>query len=169
MKQDVVYFAHGKESGPLGTKITYLAEIARKHSCQVESPDYSSTMDADQRVKMLLALKPKAKRHLILVGSSMGGYVSTVASSVLKPSGLFLMAPAFYIPGYKEQSPKPDARNIAIVHGTNDTVVPLDNSVRFAREHHVALHIMESDHRLTDVLSEIGQLFSVFLERTLQD
>ena len=124
-------------------------------------------MDPDQRVKMLLALKPRAKRHLILVGSSMGGYVSTVASSVLKPSGLFLLAPAFYIPGYKEQDPEPNTRNTAIAHGLNDTVVPLDNSIRFAKKHHVSLHILESDHRLMDVLPVVGKLFIIFLEGVL--
>ncbi len=93
----VVYFAHGKESGPWGIKIIALAKIARKKRFAVESPDYSFTMDPEERVKKLFSLNPRAQRDLVLVGSSMGGYISTVASKKLKPSGLFLLAPAFYI------------------------------------------------------------------------
>lgn len=95
-RDNVVYFSHGMESGPFGSKIMALAKVAEKLGFEVESPDYRSTMDADERVKMLLDLNPKANKNLVLVGSSMGGYVATVASKELKPQGLFLMAPAFY-------------------------------------------------------------------------
>ena len=92
-----VFFAHGKESGPWGSKIMALADLARKRGYRVESPDYSDLMDADKRVERLLGLCGENGAD-VLVGSSMGGYVSTVASSVIKPKGLFLMAPAFLSP-----------------------------------------------------------------------
>jgi alpha-beta hydrolase superfamily lysophospholipase len=38
--------------------------------------------------------------EIVLMGSSMGAYVATVAAETIKPSGLFLLAPAFYLPGY---------------------------------------------------------------------
>ncbi|MGH8540495.1 MAG: alpha/beta hydrolase, partial [Stenotrophobium sp.] len=41
--RNLVCFAHGKESGPWGTKITHLAEVARGHGYEVMSPDYSHT------------------------------------------------------------------------------------------------------------------------------
>ena len=53
----------------------------------------------------MLQLELVPHERLILVGSSMGGYVSTVASVSLKPAGLFLMAPAFYMPIGREQNP----------------------------------------------------------------
>jgi len=161
-----VYFAHGKESGPWGTKIQALAEVAKARGFQVESPDYSSTMDPQERVKMLLALKPAAK-NLILVGSSMGGYVSAVASRTLKPRGLFLLAPAFFIDSYPEQSPRPDAGMTEIIHGWSDDVVPPEHSIRYAGEHKVTLHLVDSDHRLTSALPRIGDLFAAFLDRDL--
>ena len=37
-----VYFSHGKESGPWGSKITKLANIAKMHGCKVDSIDYSN-------------------------------------------------------------------------------------------------------------------------------
>lgn len=167
MPGNSVYFAHGKESGPWGTKISALAVIARRKGWAVESPDYSFTGNADERVRHLLSLKPAAEKHLLLVGSSMGGYVSTVASATLKPSGLFLLAPAFFIAGYEQQNPRPCAQQAAIVHGWHDEVVPVDNSIRFAREHGVALHVLDGDHRLTGVLPQIERLFSDFLDEVL--
>jgi hypothetical protein len=56
----------------------------------VLSPNCSDQSDPDACVKWLLAMGLR----LVLVGSSMGGYVSTIASQSLKPAGLFLMAPA---------------------------------------------------------------------------
>jgi alpha/beta superfamily hydrolase len=162
----VVYFAHGKESGPWGTKIQALAGIARNKGCTVESPDYSITQDPQKRVEMLLALKPAA-RKLILVGSSMGGYVSAVASRTLKPRGLFLLAPAFYIKRYPEQNPRPAAAYTEIIHGWADDVIPVANSIKYAGENKVTLHIVDSDHRLTSALNQIGDLFSDFLDRCL--
>ena len=168
MFNDVVYFAHGKDSEPWGAKITALAKIARKHKCHVESPDYSFTNDPEERVKTLLKLKPEAKRHLILVGSSMGGYVSTVASRELRVSGLFLMAPAFYIPRYLQQNPFPKAKHVAIVHGWNDEVIPCDHAVRFAQKYKTQLYLLDSDHRLTSALPIIEKLFGLFLDQVLK-
>jgi alpha/beta superfamily hydrolase len=161
-----VYFAHGKESGPWGTKIQALAGIARGKGCAVESPDYSTTQDPQKRVEMLLALKPAAGT-LILVGSSMGGYVSAVASRTLKPRGLFLLAPAFYSKRYPVQSPRPAAAYTEIIHGWSDDVVPVANSVKYAGKYQVTLHIVDSDHRLTSAMDQIVDLFSMFLDRCL--
>lgn len=49
-----VYFNHGKESGPWGSKISKLAEVARKKGFAVESIDYQDLPDADPRVERLL-------------------------------------------------------------------------------------------------------------------
>src|SRR5882762_9251169 len=95
----LVCFAHGKESGPWGTKITHLANTAKRRGYEVISPDYSHSHDPRARLAQLLELAPKAGRALVLVGSSMGGYVSAMACAALKPQALLLMAPALYFPG----------------------------------------------------------------------
>lgn len=159
-----IYFAHGKESGPWGSKILALATVARERGFEVESPDYSEIADPEARVEKLLSLARTATLPLILVGSSMGGYVSTVASATLRPAGLFLMAPAFYLPGYAEQDPFPSADRVTVVHGWNDDVVPVDNVLRFAREHRAELHLLDSDHRLTSHLDPLRMLFGFFLD-----
>ncbi len=161
---NLVYFAHGKESGPQGTKIQHLSKVAKNMGFEFESPDYSFTQDEQERIDMLLALAPQAD-NLVLVGSSMGAYVSTVASEVLKPKGLFLMAPAFFVPEYAKQSPKPHAVSTMIVHGRDDTIVPMSHSQKYAEEHNVELRIFDSDHRLTSVLTDIEELFQGFLRQ----
>ena len=59
---DLVCFAHGKESGPWGLKITRLADVARQQGFEVMSPDYRQTQNPDERVEMLRALQPRARR-----------------------------------------------------------------------------------------------------------
>ncbi len=54
LKKMKVYFSHGKESGPWGTKIKKLATIAKEHGCSVESIDYTDIENPDLRVRHLL-------------------------------------------------------------------------------------------------------------------
>ena len=77
-------FAHGKESGPWGFKIKRLAKIATAQGCRVDSIDYRDTMDPDLRVEQLLLRLRQETQPFILVGSSMGGYVSLVASASIQ-------------------------------------------------------------------------------------
>ena len=75
-----VVFSHGKESGPWGTKIAALADIARAEGYEVESVDYRGIEDPHARVTRLLAYCRDFQGRLVLVGSSMGGHVSTAGS-----------------------------------------------------------------------------------------
>lgn len=165
MNDDIVYFAHGKESGPWGEKITRLAEIAKSKGFHVESPDYSGMLNPEDRIEKLLSLKPSAEKHLVLVGSSMGGYVSTVASQTLKPAGLFLLAPAFFREDYEIQNPVPLADVIQIVHGWEDELIAAEDIFRYAKEHKTPLMLVVSDHRLMSAMPEIEKLFSDFLDQ----
>jgi len=117
--QPLVLFAHGKESGPWGSKIQHLAAIAQRLGAQVLSPDYGDLPDPDPdaRVARLRAMPLPAHDRLVLVDSSMGGYVSTVASQGMGAQGLFLMAPAFYMPGYAVQEPAPGTPETCMVFG----------------------------------------------------
>ncbi|HYW91658.1 MAG TPA: alpha/beta hydrolase [Gammaproteobacteria bacterium] len=163
---DLLYFAHGMESGPWGTKISALAVVARERGFRVCSPDYSHTRDPDARVRQLLDEHPATAGHLVLVGSSMGAYVSAVASGSLRPDGLFLMAPAMYLPGY-EADPMVQAKRMAVVHGWRDNVVPVANAIRFAQTHRAALHVLDGGHRLAESLPAIRRIFANFLDEIL--
>jgi predicted esterase len=165
--KNLVLFAHGKESGPWGSKIKHLAAIAERHPCKVLSPDYRDTPNPDARVQQLLKMDLIPYEKLILVGSSMGGYVSTLASQSLKPEGLFLMAPAFYMPDYADQAPVSGASKNCVIFGWQDEVIPVEHGIRFAQHQRAELHLFDSDHRLDSVLPEVGKIFESFLISSL--
>jgi len=144
-----------------------MAPVAQRHGLRVESIDYRG-MDPAARVERLLAVASGLREPLILVGSSLGGHVSATVSSQVPTRGMFLLAPAFFMAGYEQYTPVPAACPIEIVHGWNDTVVPPENSVRFARQYRATLHLVDSDHRLTDHIGNICELFDLFLRRLLR-
>ena len=160
---NTVVFSHGKESGPWGAKITAMAAAVRDLDLGVESVDYRGMEDPAQRVEKLLAVARELPGPLALVGSSMGGHVAAAAASRLDAAALFLLAPAFYMPGFEKYTPQDVTAPTAIVHGWHDAVVPVDNSIRWAREHRAALHILDSDHRLEDQIGVICILLRSFL------
>jgi alpha/beta superfamily hydrolase len=163
--QNLVCFAHGKESGPWGTKITHLAEVARARGFKVMSPDYSHSHDPQVRVRQLLELAPAAKR-LVLVGSSMGGYVSAMACAALHPQALFLLAPALYFPGWDEE-PQSIPRLCTVVHGWEDDIVSPEVAIRFSRRHNAELHLLQSGHTLNDQLEILAALLDRQLAQVL--
>jgi hypothetical protein len=84
-----VYFSHGKESGPWGTKIKRLAAIAEDLGCAVDSVDYRDLTDPDLRVERLLEVLANESNEFVLAGSSMGGYVSLVVSAEVDAEAVF--------------------------------------------------------------------------------
>lgn len=159
----LVCFAHGKESGPWGLKISRLAQVAKQRGFEVISPDYSHTHDPGARVAQLLQLRPHAD-CLVLVGSSMGGYVSAMACSGLQPDALFLMAPALYFPDWDEE-PEDIPDLCSVVHGWHDEIVPVEHSLRFARRTGADLHVIDAEHTLNARIDTIAVLFDDFLRR----
>jgi surfactin synthase thioesterase subunit len=157
-------FSHGKESGPWGTKIRALAEVARAAGWSVESLDYQGMDDPHARAARLAAYCRDYGRPLALAGSSMGGFVAAAVAAELPVRGLFLMAPAFYVPGYEQYVPPPPACPVTIVHGWRDDVVPWSGSVRYAESARARLTLLDGDHRLTDNLAELRELFRLFLD-----
>ena len=162
-----VVFAHGKESGPWGTKIRKLAKTATDLGCEVVSVDFTSTQDPDERIGILKQALNLVEGPLILVGSSMGAYVVTVASAEAAPFAMLLLAPAFYLPGYVEQNPVPHCDRTLVVHGRYDEVVPVANVLRFCRRHNIDPQLMEDGHQLLNSLPRIDKLFRGMLEEIL--
>jgi surfactin synthase thioesterase subunit len=162
-----VVFSHGKESGPWGFKIKRLAAIAEQMGCNVESIDYTSLMDPDLRVERLLTVLETQIEPAILVGSSMGGYVSLVASEFVATKALFLMAPALYIPSFKQQQHNSLSSWIEIVHGWSDDIIPVEHSIKFSQQANSTLHLIAGDHALNDVVETVESLFERFMSKLL--
>jgi pimeloyl-ACP methyl ester carboxylesterase len=158
-----VVFSHGKESGPWGRKISALAEVARSEGYDAHSVDYRGLEEPRARIAKLVDVCKELSGDLVLVGSSLGGYVAVASASLLHARGVFLMAPALYVQGLPELRAGVLDCPASVVHGWRDDVVPYEHSVRFAQEYKAALHLLESDHRLHNQLRVIQYLFEYFL------
>lgn len=122
------------------------------------------------------------QEKLILVGSSLGALVGLICAQryggvdqllLLAPATHFMsssggvkmdtifhyafnrelpLAEAFYEDGKQYTSPITPAAPSIIIHGRNDTVIPVANSHAYYHAHRekVTLHEVESDHRLQD-------------------
>jgi surfactin synthase thioesterase subunit len=163
MAAQTIIFSHGKDGEPWGPKIVAMADVAKRHGLRVESIDYRGMDDPAARVTKALEFCRALTEPVVLVGSSLGGHVAAAVSSQVRTRGMFLLAPAFYMKGFEQYTPTPAPCPIGIVHGWNDTVVPVDNSIRFARLHRAALHLLDSDHRLTNSIDTICELLDAFL------
>jgi alpha/beta superfamily hydrolase len=160
---DTVVFSHGKESGPWGSKITAMAAVVRDLGIAAQSVDYRGLDDPAGRVDKLVDFVATLEGSQLLVGSSMGGHVSAAAAARIKPRGLFLLAPAFYMPGYEAHTPQSAGCPTVIVHGWRDDIVPVSHSIRWAGEQRASLHLLDSDHRLEDQLESICRLLRAFI------
>ena len=94
----------------------------------------------------------------------MGGYVACAAARHKDVIGLFLLAPAFYLPGYDMHVFSGLPKAISVIHGWNDSVVPVENSIRFAKRHKANLHILDDNHTLEESTEVLCALFARFLE-----
>jgi predicted esterase YcpF (UPF0227 family) len=162
-----VYFSHGKESGPDGQKIQMLKGIALKNGLNTNSVDYTQIDNPDERAEKLFKIlkKEREENDVVLVGSSMGGYVSLVVAEEVTHSGIFLMAPAVFLSGYKVQEFKGTYQNLEIIHGWEDEAVPVENVLKFAQSQKCLLHLVPDEHRLINSLDTVGNWFDLFLKR----
>ncbi len=150
-----VVFSHGKESGPWGSKITAMAAVVRGLNIAVESIDYRGLDDPADRVHKLVGIAKGVRRAggpggLEHGGPRVGGRGGHAAAARPVPAG------AGFLHGRLRAIHAQDvACPTAIVHGWHDVIVPVENSIRWAREHHATLHILDSDHRLEDQIGAI--------------
>ena len=162
-----VIFSHGQESGPWGTKIRAMAELVKGLGCAADSIDYQGIADPTERVEKCIRECAGIDDDIVLVGSSMGGHVATAAAAQVGAAGLFVLAPAYFMEGYEELTPPPPEMPICIVHGWHDDIVPVDNSIRYARNCGATLHLVDGDHRLTANLDEINEYLRYFLDKII--
>ena len=165
MSPPIIVFSHGQESGPWGSKIRAMSTTAKGLGCAIDSIDYQGIADPTERVDKLIEACSAYGSNIILVGSSMGGHVATAAATPVAAVGLFVLAPAYYMPGYEQLTPDPPEIPIEIVHGWHDDIVPPENSIRFAGECSATLHLIDGDHRLTNNIDEINFYLERFINR----
>lgn len=138
-----VLFFHGKESGPFGSKYQSLNEFV-----PTISPDFEGLHLKDR----LPIAKGWAKddEDLILVASSYGGLLAAILYQELYENifGIVFMAPAF---NYAEaRTVKTLPEHCVIIHGTKDTVVPIEASREASQRLGVTLIEVDDGHRLSE-------------------
>ena len=151
--------SHGFESGPDATKVTALVEVAERLGWSCERPDYtdldaqrdiSDLGDVPQRLQRLigLAASAAARGPVVLAGSSLGAYISGLASLQVPVAGLFLMAP----PIRMDQAHPIDAAHVptSIIHGWDDELIPAADVVEWAGARRARLLLVDDGHRLSE-------------------
>ena len=180
-------YLHGFASGPASRKARFFKEKleARGGAVLVPdlAPDFEHTTITDQLARAVALL---GDSPVILVGSSMGGYISALAAAGKmreRIRGLVLLAPAFRLAerwkarmeplhyGFLEDAgthpPLPSVKQPVIAFaGTKDTLVEVPVVREFCeagegRE----LVVVEADHDLVEALDEIWSRTASWLDR----
>lgn len=164
-----VILSHGSNSSPEATKVSALARIAESLGWSTFRPDYREA-DAlgyagavSPRIERLIAAMRDAPRPLVLAGSSMGAFVSGLASLKARCDGLFLMALPVGMPGGSARFDAARGLPGMLVHGWRDELCPVDAAVGFARGCGMPTLLLDDDHRLAGSLPILEREFAAFL------
>lgn len=164
----LVVFSHGRESGPDGAKIQAMRAVAEELGFKTVSIDYTACRNEVERKALLRSYLSNQVGRLILVGSSMGGYVSASLANEFELSALFLLCPALSLEGYEPVNYQPKTDKIVLVHGWNDDVVPVESSIDFARKHKATLHLVEDGHRLKESIPLLQKWLKQLLDSVVK-
>jgi uncharacterized protein len=93
-------YLHGFASGPGSTKAIYIREQFAKLGIKLEVPDLNqgdfAHLTVSRQIAQVVDLFPSDGEPVTLIGSSLGGWVSTIiAQDYPQVEQLFLLAPAF--------------------------------------------------------------------------
>ncbi|GIX35207.1 MAG: alpha/beta hydrolase [Lysobacteraceae bacterium] len=160
--------SHGLHSSPAATKVSALARVAEQLGWTCERPDYTdldATRDiarVNDRLQRLVERCRQAPRPLVLAGSSMGAYISALASLEVPCAGLFLIAPPVHLEGYPRLLRAAVVPTV-IVHGWNDEICPVGDVIRWAQRRHDRLLVVDDGHRLEGHVEFCAETFGRFL------
>lgn len=166
-----VILSHGSESGPDATKVSALAKVAEQLGWRTQRPDYRAddalghAGSVQPRVERLLAVARGARHPLVLAGSSMGAFVSGLASRHVKCEGVFLVALPMAIPRWSERFDMAGGVRAMLVHGYQDEMCPAVAAAAFANARRIPTLLLPDDHRLSAHVEMIAQQFRLFLEQ----
>ena len=164
--------SHGFESGPDATKVTALAEVAERLGFTHERPDYtdldarrevSNVGDVPARLQRLvgLAAAAAARGPVVLAGSSLGAYISAIASLQVPTQALFLMVP----PTRMGPMPALDAAPVptSVVHAWQDELIPAADVIAWAQARSARLLLVQDGHRLERHVEASARAFEELL------
>ena len=149
-----IILSHGSDSGPDATKVSMLAALAESLGWRTQRPDYRAddarghAGSVAPRIARLRATIEALDVPPLLVGSSMGAFVSGLASLDVPVAGLLLLATPSEIPGYARAFDLRRGVPTLLIHGWRDEVCPLAGVHAFAAQRRLPMLVLDDDHRL---------------------
>jgi predicted alpha/beta-hydrolase family hydrolase len=165
-----ILLSHGSGSGPDAIKVSALAALARSRGWHAQRPDFRAddalghAGSVAPRLARLRAAIEACDAPPLLVGSSMGAFVSALASLEHPVAGLFLLATPETVPGVDIALDLRQDVPTMLVHGWRDELCPLDDIYAFAGRRLLPLLVLDDDHRLGSSLAAIERQFAMFLD-----
>jgi predicted alpha/beta-hydrolase family hydrolase len=166
-----IILSHGSDSSPDATKVSALAALAESLGWRTQRPDYRSddargyAGSVAPRIARLRATIEAVDAPPLLVGSSMGAFVSGLVSLDVPVAGLLLLATPSRIPEHARAfDVRPDVPTI-LVHGWRDEVCPLAGVHTFAAKRRLPLLLVDDDHRLGSSMGMIAAQFHCMLDQ----
>ncbi len=166
-----IILSHGLDSSPEATKVSMLAVLAESLGWRTQRPDYRAA-DARghagsvaPRIARLRATIEALDMPPLLVGSSMGAFVSGLVSLDVPVAGLLLLATPSEIPGYSRKFDLRTEGPTLLIHGWRDEVCPLAEVQAFAADRRLPLLVLDDDHRLGSSMDMIATQFLHLLDQ----
>ncbi len=140
-----IIYLHGLESNSQ----THKAALVRAVYPDLVMPDFIGSLD--ERMRQLYPILGSAS-NWTLIGSSYGGLMAALFSTRF-PAQVrkqLLLAPALMLPEFAENLPKPIDVPTIIIHGRQDTIVPVDAARPLAEKvfRQLDYRLVDDDHRL---------------------
>jgi pimeloyl-ACP methyl ester carboxylesterase len=139
-------YLHGLDSNGQTRK----AAIIRAIYPDLITPDFTGSLE--ERMRQLYPILDN-ESNWTLIGSSFGGLMAALFATQHPDQvrKLILLAPALMLPEFAQNLPtKPISIPTVIVHGYQDTVVPLQQITPLAEKvfRYLTYHFVDDDHRL---------------------
>lgn len=170
-----IILSHGSDSGPDATKVSALAALAESLGWRTQRPDYRDddargyAGSVAPRVARLRATVEALDAPPLLVGSSMGAFVSGLVSLDVPVAGLLLLATPGEIPGYARAFDLRAGVPALLIHGWRDEVCPVAGVQAFAARRRLPLLLLDDDHRLGASMAAISLQLRQLLDQLMPD
>ncbi len=140
-----IIYLHGLESNSQ----TYKAALVRQVFPELLVPDFTGSLD--ERMKQLYPILGN-RSNWTIIGSSFGGLMAALFAT-RRPQQVrkqLLLAPALMLPEFANHLPAPIDVPTVVIHGKQDTVVPIDAVKPLAEKvfRNLDYRIVDDDHRL---------------------
>lgn len=143
---------HGLEGSSQGDKAVLLRGIFPG----MLTPDFPGTLD--ERMRLLHSYLAEGEGWT-LIGSSLGGLMAALFTTQFpqRVRKQILLAPALFLPEFADHLPEPVAVPTIVIHGEQDTVVPLAPTRALAEKVFLNLdfRVVDDDHRLFDTTQNL--------------